>query len=84
MELCEYFMPYAIIDLDHGTPVYSLRDVNLYGLPELFGIEDYIVLDDPTESCPMVLDYKASFDEGGFSCPNDKLLDLLAQRLADG
>lgn len=55
-------MPYRIIDIDHGVPVFSLRDINLYGPASLYGIEEYLVIDDPTESCPMVLDYKVSFD----------------------
>lgn len=58
MELESYFMPYTFIGLEHGIPLFSLRDINLYGTPDLFGIEEYLVIDDPTESCPFVLDYK--------------------------
>lgn len=65
MELSEYFMPYSVIGLDHGVPVFSLRDINLYGLPDLFGVNEYMVLDDPTESCPFVLDYDGEHDRRG-------------------
>lgn len=89
MELYEYFMPYSIIGLDHGTPVYSLRDINLFGLPELFGIEEYLVLDDPTESCPMVLDYKGEQDRRGALRPihrysQDKRFELLIKKFLGG
>ncbi len=62
MELGSYFMPHRIIGLDHGVPVFSLRDINLYGPASLYGV---------------------SFDEEA-SPTNEKLLHLLAQRLADG
>ena len=61
MDLSEYFMPYSFIALERGTPLFSLRDINLYGTPDLFGVEEYLVIDDPTESCPFVLDYHVIF-----------------------
>ena len=82
-------MPYGVVGVDHGTPVYSLRDINLYGLPTLYGVEEYLVLDDPTESCPFVLDYKASQDRRGALRPihrysQDKRFELLLKKFLGG
>lgn len=69
MNIEDYFMPYRVVDLIIGinfnTPVYSLRDVNKYGKPELWGVLYYEVRDDSTESCPFVLDYKYEHDRRG-------------------
>jgi hypothetical protein len=65
MNLEDFFMPYRLVDVDHGVPVFSLRDINLFGLPDLWGVEEYLVLDDPTESCPFVLDYDGEQERRG-------------------
>lgn len=82
-------MPYTFKSLDHGTPVFSLRDVNLYGTPDLFGVEEYLVLDDPTESCPFVLDYDGEQDRRGALRPihrysQDKRFELLLKKFLGG
>lgn len=45
MDLASYFMPYTFIAVERGIPLFSLRDINLYGTPDLFGIEEYLVID---------------------------------------
>ena len=69
MNLEDYFMPYRVVDLIIGinfnTPVYSLRDVNMFGKPDLWGIFYYEVRDDKTESCPLVLDYNGEQERRG-------------------
>ena len=89
MDLSSYFMPYTFISLDHGTPVFSLRDINLYGTPDLFGVEEYLVIDDPTESCPFVLDYDGEQDRRGALRPihrysQDKRFELLLKKFLGG
>lgn len=89
MELGEYFMPYSVVAVDHGTPVFSLRDINLYGQPHLFGVDEYLVLDDPTESCPFVLDYKEERARRGALRPihrysQDKRFELLLRKFLGG
>jgi hypothetical protein len=69
MNLEDYFMPYRVVDLIIGvnfnTPVYSLRDINTFGKPDLWGIYFYEVRDDKTESCPFVLDFKGEQERRG-------------------
>ena len=65
MELSSYFMPYSIVDVDHGIPVFCLSDINKYGIPSLYGIEEYLCRDDPMESCPFVLDYNGEQERRG-------------------
>jgi len=89
MELSEYFMPYTFIRLERGIPLFSLRDVNLYGQPDLFGIEEYLVIDDPTESCPFVLDYNGEQERRGALRPihrysQDKRFELLIKKFLGG
>lgn len=89
MDISEYFMPYSLVSVDHGVPVFSLRDINLYGLPDLYGVEEYLVLDDPTESCPFVLDYKGEMDRRGALRPihrysQDKRFELLIKKFLGG
>lgn len=64
-----YFIPYQpieiLVGINFNTPVYALRDVNLYGRPDLWGIEYYHVIDDPMESCPFVLDYNGEQERRG-------------------
>lgn len=82
-------MPYSLVGLDHGVPVFSLRDVNLYGMPNLYGIEEYLVLDDPTESCPFVTDYHMEQERRGALRPihrysQDKRFELLIKKFLGG
>lgn len=89
MDIKDYFMPYSLIAVDHGVPVFSLRDINLYGLPDLFGVNEYIVLDDPTESCPFVLDFQAAWDRRGALRPihrysQEKRFELLIKKFLGG
>ncbi len=89
MELDGYFMPYSIVSVDHGVPAFSIRDINLYGLPDLYGIEEYLVLDDPTESCPFVTDYKMEQDRRGALRPihrysQCKRFELLLRKFLGG
>lgn len=82
-------MPYTFKSLDHGIPVFSLRDVNLHGIPSLYGVEEYLVLDDPTESCPFVLDYDGEMDRRGALRPihrysQDKRFELLIKKFLGG
>lgn len=89
MELQDYFMPYTFVSLDHGIPVFSLRDINLFGEPCLFGVEEYLVIDDPTESCPFVLDYKGEQERRGALRPihrysQDKRFELLLKKFLGG
>lgn len=51
-------MPYRLVGVDHGVPVFSLFDIEIFGLPDLWGIEEYLVIDSPEISCPMVMDHK--------------------------
>ena len=51
-------IPYAPLKVEHGVAYYDLRDVMWYGQPDLFGVENYVVVDHPWVSQPMVLDYK--------------------------
>lgn len=50
-------IPYAPLKVEHGIAYYDLRDVMWYGEPYLFGEENYLVVDHPWVSQPMVLDY---------------------------
>ena len=65
MDLSSYFMPYRMVGVEKEVPVFSLRDINLYGKPDLFGVYEYLVLDDPTESCPYVMDYAMERERSG-------------------
>jgi hypothetical protein len=51
-------IPYAPLKVEHGVAYYDLRDVQWYGEPYVFGVENYQVVDHPWVSQPMVLDYK--------------------------
>ena len=80
MNLEDYFMPYRVIDLIIGinfnTPVYSLKDINTYGKPDLWGIYFYEVRDDFSESRPFVLSYKDEQERRGALNPIHRYSEL--------
>jgi len=47
---------YNPIRFEDGTPVYSRKDIEIYGLPDHYGIFDYIIIDDLEPD--YVTDYK--------------------------
>lgn len=42
---------------DYGVAVFRLEDVNIYGLPDLFGYDDYLVTSTYEDESPYVLDF---------------------------
>lgn len=83
-------MPYKEVSYEKdGMSVFSLRDINDYGRPELYGIEVYLVIDDPTESCPYVLSYQDEQDRRGSLRPihrysMEKRFQLLLRKFLGG
>jgi hypothetical protein len=80
---------YKAIRVVNGISEYSLRDINDYGVPDLYGIFRYIVIDDPTESCPFVLDYKGEQERRGALRPihrysEDKRFESLIKKFLGG
>jgi hypothetical protein len=51
--------------MDGDVAVFRLQDVDLYGLPYLFGYDNYIVTSTLDDECPMVLDWKGENERRG-------------------
>ena len=53
-------LPYSPIHICNGIPEYSSIDVDLYGMPEHYGVYDYLLLDSYEKN--MVLEYQDEID----------------------
>lgn len=50
---------------EEDVAVFRLQDVNLYGMPDLFGYENYIVSSTYEDECPFVLDWNGEQERRG-------------------
>lgn len=51
--------------IDNGVPIYSSDQLALYGIPDLWGIHEYEVVESRESSHPMVTDYQMEQDRRG-------------------
>lgn len=58
-------MPYNVLRYEKGIPVYRRQDVDLYGLPEYYGLSDYLVVCVLDDLCPPKMDWKEEQDRRG-------------------
>ena len=57
--------PIQPLRIDNGVPVYSSEQISLYGLPDLWGIHEYEVVESRETSHPMVTDYQMEQERRG-------------------
>lgn len=50
-------IPYTPVRLENNIPTYSSSDIELYGLPDYYGIWQYMVIETRETSWPLVHDY---------------------------
>ena len=69
-------MMYEPLYVEHGIPHYDLSDVLRHGDPTFFGVSEYSVVDNPTYSCPLMLEWKdevALMEDGVYKHRYDRL-----------
>lgn len=57
--------PVQPIRYDQGLPIYTTEQVDLYGYPEDWGIDNYLVIEERETSHPMVTDYQMETERRG-------------------
>ena len=58
-------IPYNFIRIEDGVFVYKRSDVDLFGMPDLWGVEDYIVVSTEDDVAPQVMDWQMIQDRRG-------------------
>ncbi len=58
-------MPYNVLRYEMGIPVYSRADVDLYGVPEYYGLSDYLVVCTLDDLVKPKMDWKEEQDRKG-------------------
>ncbi len=51
-------LPYEPIRIQYGIPEYRLEDIELFGLPDHWGVLNYLVIDCKEISCPLSMEWK--------------------------
>jgi hypothetical protein len=54
---------------EKNTAVFTRRDVDLFGMPDLFGYDDYIVTSTYEDECPFVMDWAMENERRGSTRP---------------
>jgi hypothetical protein len=58
-------IPYDFIRIEDGVFVYRRADVDLFGMPDLWGVYDYIVVSTEDDVAPQVMDWQMIQDRRG-------------------
>jgi hypothetical protein len=51
-------IPYDFIRLEEGFPVYRRVDIDMYGMPDLYGVYEYLVVSTEEDIAPREMDWK--------------------------